>query len=176
MDKQHGFTLIELMVTLAIAAIVITVGVPSFRSMVRDIRIAAHTNEFIAAFNMARSEAIKRGERVILLPNTASDWGKGWRIVHDANNNGKIDTGETVLRQFDAFPNNAGLIPNQNIKNYISFDRNGITRFAGSDAFQAGTFVLSICDDSDRQVNIVVNSVGRAQVTKKPVSAVACTK
>lgn len=176
MNKPRGFTLIELMITLAIAAIVVTFGIPSFRSMMRDNRIAAHTNEFIGALNLARSEAIKRGERVILEPNTAGNWGKGWRIAVDTNDNGKVDNGEVVLRQFDSLPNNAGLIPNSPLNNYISFAPDGTTRFAGSQAFQAGTLVLSLCDDVGRQSSIVINSVGRAQVSRRAASAVACTK
>ena len=49
MNRRSGFTLIELMITLAVAAIVLTVGIPSFREMMRENRLATQTNEFLAA-------------------------------------------------------------------------------------------------------------------------------
>ena len=54
MNRRGGFTLLELMVTLAIVAIVLTVGIPSFREMMRENRLATQTNEFLAA--LARVE------------------------------------------------------------------------------------------------------------------------
>lgn len=90
MNRSHGFTLIELMITLSIAAIVLALGVPSFQEMMRNNRAATHMNEFTSALNLARSEAIKRGQRVALCPSInqtsctgASDWEDGWIVFVD---------------------------------------------------------------------------------------------
>ncbi len=64
MKKANGFTLIELMVTIAIAAILLGVGVPSFTNMIVGNRLATQTNELISGINLARSEAVKRNRTV----------------------------------------------------------------------------------------------------------------
>ncbi|MEX1080640.1 MAG: GspH/FimT family pseudopilin, partial [Halofilum sp. (in: g-proteobacteria)] len=86
MKRAHGFTLIELMVTLAIVAIVATVAVPAWSDFVRANRLAATTNEFVTAVNYTRSEAVRRNTDVSLCPSTdqtscvgnSTDWSVGW--------------------------------------------------------------------------------------------------
>lgn len=60
MNRQSGFTLVELMVTIAIAAILLGVGVPSFRTVIENNRIAAASNDVVTGLQYARSEAIRR--------------------------------------------------------------------------------------------------------------------
>jgi type IV fimbrial biogenesis protein FimT len=60
MNRQSGFTLVELMVTIAIAAILLGLGVPSFRTLIENNRIAAASNDIVTALQFARSEAVKR--------------------------------------------------------------------------------------------------------------------
>jgi type IV fimbrial biogenesis protein FimT len=62
--KAHGMTLVELMITLAVAAILISVAVPSFNTMIRNHRLSTQANEMIAAIHLARSEAVKRNINV----------------------------------------------------------------------------------------------------------------
>lgn len=71
-----GFTLIELMVTLAVVAITLAIGVPSFQGIVSDNRLSSAANGLIGAFNIARSEAIKRGRSITVTP-TGTDWNDG---------------------------------------------------------------------------------------------------
>ncbi|MGB5065269.1 MAG: GspH/FimT family pseudopilin, partial [Candidatus Competibacter sp.] len=66
MNRKSGFTLIELMITVALAAIVLTLGVPAFQETIRNNRLATTVNDFISSLNLTRSEAIKRGTRVTL--------------------------------------------------------------------------------------------------------------
>ncbi|MEE4379215.1 MAG: GspH/FimT family pseudopilin, partial [Candidatus Competibacteraceae bacterium] len=84
--KQNGFTLLELMVTMAIAAIVLTVAVPSFQGIILNNRIASHTNDFASSLNLARSEAVKRARRTVLCKSSdgatcdtsSAGWEQGW--------------------------------------------------------------------------------------------------
>lgn len=64
MKKEHGFTLIELMVGLIIAAVLLAIGVPSFTNLIVSNRLTTQTNEIIATINFARSEAVKRNRTV----------------------------------------------------------------------------------------------------------------
>jgi len=76
-----GFTLIELMVSLAVASILLSFALPSFRSYIQDQRVRAGAESFFSALNLARSEAIKRNAAVTLAPRSGTDWSQGWKIT-----------------------------------------------------------------------------------------------
>lgn len=87
MNNQRGFTLIELMVTITVLAVLLGIGIPSFRSMIENNRIAAASNDLVSALQLARSEAIKRGIPVVLCASsdqsscstaTSPVWINGW--------------------------------------------------------------------------------------------------
>jgi len=75
-----GFTLIELMVTLTIAAIMLGVGIPSFRSFIASQRVKAAAYDLTTALMIARSEAVKRNASVTVAPDTANTWTAGWTV------------------------------------------------------------------------------------------------
>lgn len=95
MKNEHGFTLVELLITLVVAAIVLGLAVPSFQITLENNRLVTQVNEVVASVNLARSEAIKRGNNVTL--TTAAGFQNGW-CVHDGTGCGTA--GE--LRVFDA--------------------------------------------------------------------------
>lgn len=75
----RGFTLVELMVTLAVAAIALTIAVPSFQSVFQSNRLVSQANELVTAINLARNEAIKRGVNVTLQAETGG-FQNGWCV------------------------------------------------------------------------------------------------
>ncbi|MGH8658866.1 MAG: GspH/FimT family pseudopilin [Gammaproteobacteria bacterium] len=111
-NRSSGFTLVELMITLALAAIILSAAVPSFRDLVQNNRITAQVNEFITALSLARSEAIKRGAtlRVTALAGggASNEFGMGWRVWADADGDGSYDAGEE-LRETAALSGGATL-------------------------------------------------------------------
>lgn len=109
--KQQGLTLIELMVTLAVAIILITVGMPLFTGMAANNRATAQANSILSAFKLARSEAVKRvaGVSICAIADpTASpvicgantNWGNGVLVFADDNTPGVVDGGDERLKVF----------------------------------------------------------------------------
>ena len=85
---QRGFTLIEMMVVISLLAILLAVGVPSFRAMIQQNRVTAVTNDLVAALQFARSEAIRTGANVTVCSSSDQStcsgvWTNGW-VVRNA--------------------------------------------------------------------------------------------
>lgn len=105
MNTIRGFTLIELMVALLVAAIIVTFAVPGFRSMVERNRIAAVVNQFVGGVAFARSAAVTRATPVTLCPSTTgtscnntAPWQDGWIAFTDGGTAGKVDGSDRILR------------------------------------------------------------------------------
>ncbi|MCP5439684.1 MAG: GspH/FimT family pseudopilin [Chromatiaceae bacterium] len=105
--RQTGLTLIELMVTLAVAIVLLAVGVPLFTGLAGSNRATTQANELVAALKLARSEAVNRADLVRVCSSNggacggAGDWANGWLVHSDINNNGSFDAGD-VLRSWGA--------------------------------------------------------------------------
>ncbi len=114
MKKYTGFTLIELMVVVAIVALMAVLAAPSFKQMIQSNTISSAVNSFMADMRFARSEAIRRGGSVVLCrsdspeaadPNCNSGsgtggrgWKTGWFVFHDLDGDQAKDATEPVLR------------------------------------------------------------------------------
>jgi type IV fimbrial biogenesis protein FimT len=103
----NGFTIIEIMVSVAILGILIAIAIPSFSNTIKRFRISAIRDELTASLQLARSEAIRRGTQIIVARNTVNcvfdmpdsqDWHCGWRLVVDTNNNGNINSADEVIQ------------------------------------------------------------------------------
>ncbi len=79
--RTLGFSMVELMVTVAIAAVLLALGVPSFQSLIASQKVKAAASSLQVSLNMTRSEALKRNATVTLAPNSSTDWTTGWKIV-----------------------------------------------------------------------------------------------
>ena len=108
-SKGRGFTLLELLVTLSIAAILLAVGVPSYITFIDNNRVTSQANDMLYSVNMARSEAIKRGTEVRLVSVAGSDWSGGWNLVADTNNDSDFDDAADILMQWEALNGDGSL-------------------------------------------------------------------
>jgi len=90
---NNGFSIIELAVTLALLAVFVAVGVPSFSGLMRDNQLVADVNSLVASLQLARSESVKRGVQVSIrrVSTTNNQWEQGWIVFTDENGNGVFD-------------------------------------------------------------------------------------
>lgn len=102
--SQDGFTLIELMVTLTVLAVLMGVGVPSFNNFVAGQKVKTASYDLTAALVMARSEAVKRNTDVTVAPVTANTWDSGWTVKAGATTiqQQQALTGATVTKAASA--------------------------------------------------------------------------
>ncbi|MBI3900121.1 MAG: GspH/FimT family pseudopilin [Gammaproteobacteria bacterium] len=111
-SESAGFTLIELMVTLVIAAVLIGLSAPGMSQIVASHRLSGQVNDFLADLNFARSEAVKRGTTVGVCSGNATSgctgaWNAGRIVFFDVNGNNAWDSGDTVLRGRQAIYTNS---------------------------------------------------------------------
>lgn len=78
--KHSGFTMIELLVAMALVAIGAALAAPSFRDVVMENRLASHSNTLVKAIGVARNKAREQHSTVELVPVTAGDWSSGWQV------------------------------------------------------------------------------------------------
>ncbi len=161
----QGFTLLEVLVTLAVAAVLLGIAVPSYRSVVVRNSIAANVNEFVAGLNFARSQAVTRGRKVQICSssnqqscNGGSDWSGGWVIFVDDGSATPKPSSDTRLQVKG--PSGAGFTIKSESTPSLSFNSNG---FAGTGA----TFIAR-SSDTPSQTTITVAATGRVETKSTP--------
>ena len=80
MNRNRGFTLVELMVTLVVAAILLALAIPSFSAMLRKNRAATDISALTNTIAYARSEAVARNKDVCVAASAANAWNSGWEV------------------------------------------------------------------------------------------------
>ncbi len=152
-NRTAGFTLIELMVTMVILALVATIAIPGFGRLIDNNRLVSGTNLLVSSIKLARSEAIKRGENVTLSTDGGLDSGWG---VHEGGAAG--DCTNNQIRVFEA----PGNLTYTESAADIVFDRRG---FLVPQAAQTFTVAPVGCAAGDiRFRTIRISPVGRTEV------------
>ena len=155
MSKRNGFTLIELMVTVAVAAILLTVAVPSFRDFIMNNRLVSAANEFTSAINLARSTAISQQRNTFITSGAGTDWGtSGWTVWVDLNNDGARQPAEDI-RVSQGF--NANTTLTSAAKTQFRYSPDGLVDGPGT---------LTICDSRTAETGrtIDISPAGRSSV------------
>lgn len=153
-QRQAGFNLLELMISMMIAGLVLGVGIPSFTQFLGNSRMAGAANDLTTTIHAARTEAVKRRGTVTIC--ASSSWADaapdcdlgggttGWIVFADVNGDVSVDPGDTVilahppLNDSITFSFDAGSTP------YIQFGGNGFPQAAA-----AGTPIsnMQLCDE-----------------------------
>jgi type IV fimbrial biogenesis protein FimT len=116
---KRGLTLVELMVTASVAVILLAVAGPSVGEFTANNQLVTAKSAFSAAVALARTEAAKRGQSVILraVGNGAAgnEYGGGWELVSDDNGDGVFGNADTVLRRYEALSDKVHLSGNASL-------------------------------------------------------------
>jgi type IV fimbrial biogenesis protein FimT len=181
---QSGFTLVELMVTLIIAAIMVTMAIPSFTATIQNNRATAQINEFVSTLNLARTEAIKRGARVTVCKSpdatncytSTTGWEQGWIVFVDSDADDTHDSSETILLTSEGLAAGTTLTgaAGADVNNYVSYRPSGKTTFP----INGGEVALILCDsrnDESRMKAITVAPTGRVSSNPAVSSSLSCS-
>ena len=183
--RPRGFTLTELIVTLAIGVILMTLAIPSFLSFRRSSELNAATSTLLASLNAARGEAMKRGLNAMAVPVTnGSDWAKGWVVFVDKNRNHIYDdpVNDILIQSQESLPFYITVVGNNNASGaspYVMFDASGYAAQKGAGGSATGgpgnlafkitsTNISSSFSDATRLV--IIAPTGRVR-SCKPLSA-----
>jgi type IV fimbrial biogenesis protein FimT len=169
--RHRGFTLIELMIALAVAGVLMALAAPSFQQSLAGNRLSSGASELAGAVQLARSEAIRANRRVTLCRSedgsacsgAASTW-PGWILFVDTDGNGVRDVGEPVVKAgtFDAPLQVLSSTNLTALGESITFRGDGIARAANGTTLLAAT--LAVClpvlqpAENVREINLAFGS------------------
>ena len=162
--RIRGLTLIELLITVVILALLLTVVMPNVRDTISRNRITATGNDILTAIHLARNEAVARGVNVSICPTGISDftctsggWNEGWLVWADLNGDLDVDAGEERIRSTtEAHHAETAIAASGNLDNGLVFGPDGTARNLGG-----GTETLAITKDKYPQgLRISVSATG----------------
>lgn len=189
-NRSQGFTLIELMITVTVLVLLTTTALPAMFDLFQRNRISAQTNELLAAINLTRSEAVRRGEAVAIcrrVPRVGSatciqfgtgcqcstdaneGWEQGWLVfVDDGATQNFFEAGEELIAVQDEFSGGTTVNGNGFVNRRLRYDpRGGITSGAGTlKICPPGTETTADSDRIQMSRRIRVSVTGRAAVVK----------
>lgn len=173
--RQRGFTLLELMSSISIAAVLTTTAIPAFNGLVQRNRISTEINTFVSHLHYARSEAVKRGSRVVICRSAdglgcglTEGWHKGWITFVDTNANREFDAGESLLRVETGEENGVEITSGQR--------RRVVYQSTGFSPGTNGTYIFCDPEHPEWAKAVILSNSGRTRLseTAPDGSALAC--
>lgn len=182
----HGFTLIELMVTFVLLAVMLTLAAPSFITFQRNAQLTSVANSLVAALSAARAEAMKRQLRTFVIAGDGSaastNWASGWTVYVDVNSNATAssllpDSGtDAVVSRQDAMPSGVSVTSSSfgdGTGVYVMFNGSGFPRYTDNSFPSDMSIELSNGTESRR---VILSGNGRVRVCKPPPADTSCAE
>ena len=173
--RHRGFTLVELMIALALLAIVTVVAVPTFTSTINNNRLSSASNDLAAVLQTARMEAVRRGQRVIVCPSAngstcsgGAQW-TGWLAFADANNDGTPQNAEILLADTVRAPMQLWTSASINSSgNRVVFRPDGMA-YTNGGALLAGRFAACLTADrpAENVRDVTLSPAGQLTVDRR---------
>jgi len=173
--NQKGFTLIEILVTISVLAIVLTIAGFSFRGLLWRNQVNTATNDFVTALNFARSEAVTRGQTVTVcrsvngtsadvpatpVPSCSTVSGAGYEtgyiVFVDSDADGVRDANEALLRVVAGPKSAVTIIGNANVANRIRYQGSGFAAGVAN-----GTVEIA---SSEKTLKVIISANGRVRI------------
>lgn len=173
--RNRGMTLLELIITMAVVAVLVAGAAPSFADMLSNGKVRSARSALNTALNQTRMAAVTRGTPVVACP--ASDqqscmattrWDSGWIVFADDNDNGKRESNETVITVAQAQPRGVAI--------QSTAGRTRVT-YRGDGTSGGSNITITLCDQrgADRASSLVISNVGRIRLgTPTDSAATAC--
>ena len=166
--REQGFTAIELMIGVVLAAILLALAAPSFTSTIERNQLSSNINELIATLQYARSESIRRSQRITLCRSDdatncgATGYEEGWIVfVDNVTPNGSLEVGEPVLKVFQGLDGSMTMRGDASFANFVSYLPTG-----GLANANAGRFVLCKYNDLTKSRAVFITRAGRARLAR----------
>lgn len=156
MLKCRGISLVELLICLALLAILLSMAAPSFSDLVARQQTQTAAHSLRSALNLARETAVLTGQAVSIAA-IDGNWTAGWRVFHDHNNDGARQDNEPPLANQQAF-DGVEIHADRTSKRYIHFRADGVS-IQPSGAFHAGHLV--VCGRGSNAYKLLINRSGR---------------
>jgi len=129
--RSFGFTLIDLLTTLAILSILLAFGLPSFTTQIQNTRVKTAAISLLEAIDLTRTKAVFSNSRATIAKQTK--WEDGWEVFIDKDNDGARDQDEDVLQLHEKL-NGIKIISDSKLENYVSYIGTGEGRRASGSA------------------------------------------
>jgi type IV fimbrial biogenesis protein FimT len=168
--RDAGFTLVELVIGLAVLAMLFGFALPSMSRFLAEQELLGEARRLSEAVMLARSEAVKRNGHVVICATTptqpcgsARHWHEGWLMFVDANADAEPDPGEPVIGREGPAAVGVTEIGNRPVAQYFRFDYLGQARLT-SGALQMGT--VDVCRPGLRGYHVVLANSGRTRIDR----------
>ena len=168
--RQKGFTLAELLVTVAVGAMLLAIGVPSYTTFVQNASQITAANELLASMHLARDIAITRNVRVTVCPSSDGtdcnpvSWTEGWIVFIDADGDRQADAGEPIERDVGGL--RARSVTSAQFRDFLIFRPSGRVMV---NSVAENTGELTFCDKrgAAHARVLMVDMSGRPRVSRK---------
>ena len=167
---RTGWSLLEMLIALAIAALLLTLGVPTYRDWMASQQLLHHAQLLAQTLTLARTEAVKHGYRVSVCKSADGRqcddtvrWDAGFLMHTDDNADGVVDQDEMLLRAEGPAPQDITIDGNRPVDDYVSFTSLGHARLL-SGALQMGTF--TVCKPGRDALLVILANSGRVRIDR----------